>query len=90
MAVYGVSQDLGAIDAEGIGPVLERGRVVIGDTKAEHRHTAEITVYYKGRGRFFWSRERGDARERTGDTSIAPTMAPASEICSRMLLPHRS
>lgn len=52
MAVYGVSQDLGAIDAEGIGPVLERGRIVIWDTKAEHRHTTEITAYYTGRGRF--------------------------------------
>jgi hypothetical protein len=45
MAVKSVAQNLGAVDSEGVGPVLNRGRVIVRDTKAEHRHTRKHIVY---------------------------------------------
>jgi hypothetical protein len=45
MAVYGISQDLGAVNTEGVRPMLDRGRILIGHTKAEHRHTIENIAY---------------------------------------------
>jgi hypothetical protein len=68
MAVHCVSQDLGPVDAEGIGPVLDGGRIVVGHTKAEHRHTVENTAYDKATSARFIPRSgRRTAHQRNGD-----------------------
>jgi len=50
MAVYGVAQDLGAINAKRFGPLLDGGGVVVGHPEAQHRHTSKSIVYDKDAG----------------------------------------
>jgi hypothetical protein len=45
VAMQSVAQNLGAVDAEGIGPVLNQGRVFLRHTEAKHRHTAKNIAY---------------------------------------------
>jgi hypothetical protein len=39
MAMQGIAQDLGAVDAKGIGPKLNRSCILVMHPEAEHRHT---------------------------------------------------
>jgi hypothetical protein len=47
MAVQRISQYLGAINSERLGPALDGICLFVRHTKAEHRHTADRTAYDK-------------------------------------------
>jgi hypothetical protein len=43
--MQGIAENLGAIDSEGFGPTLYLGGVVVGNSKAQHRHTQKQNAY---------------------------------------------
>ena len=43
--MQGIAENLGAIDSEGVCPTLYLGGIVIGNPKAQHRHTAKNNTY---------------------------------------------
>ena len=43
--MQGIAENLGAIDSEGVCPTLYLGGIVVGNPKAQHRHTAKNNTY---------------------------------------------
>ena len=43
--MQGIAENLGAIDPEGVCPTLYLGGIVVGNPKAQHRHTAKNNTY---------------------------------------------
>jgi len=85
VAMQCIAENLGTIDPEGVCPLLDRGRVFVGHTKAEHRHTLKSTAYDNGcrRKQIVRATPRSAASDTV--TSMASRQTPDSAAWARLV-----